>query len=35
MVPKTTFSFYDSLGELTELRKAIILMVYYNKNIQI
>ena len=27
MVPKTTFSFYDSLGELTELRKAIILMV--------
>ena len=27
MVPKTTFSFYDSLGELTELRKAIMLMV--------
>lgn len=36
-VPKVTFALSDSLKEYIELRKAIILMVmvYYNKNIQI
>ena len=32
---KVTFGLSDSLKEYIELRKAIILMVYYNKNIQI
>lgn len=36
-VPKTTFKFSDLPEELTELRKAVILMVivYHNEKIQI
>lgn len=33
--PKTTLRFDDSLGRLTELRKAVILTSYYSERIKV